>query len=548
VNYGPEPELELVRRTRWYIRLRWYLLLIITIPTLASLYISPALASQRRDGVILVAVVLGSNVVFSLLSRLRTGRRYSNTIATLIIAFDVLFISFFIYSKGGIESRSQLLYALPILTSALLFSRLGVYATAAGAALSYDFVIIANYFGWIHSPDMVTSQATDWPYVLNTVIFFTAAIMLVGILTDFLTRLLIQKETEARHANSALRRAQAIAHVGSWEWNIESDTISWSDELYRIFGLPIRQPMNFESFLSGIHPEDRQRVAAIITRSLKTHKPYSFEHRVLWPNKMVRVVHGEGKIVTDRGGRVVQMYGTSQDVTAERALEVAKGDFVALASHQLRTPASGVRMLLAMLRDGYVDPLTPSQLQMVEEAYGANERLLRISDDLLNVAKLEAGRLVLNKQRMELHLWLKNVVEPHKLLARQRRQRLKLEVPKGVWYLQGDQERLAMVIDNLLSNARKYTPARGLIRVALLPGKRVHKITVTDSGSGMTHNEIANLFGKFTRLDNPASRGSEGTGLGLYLAKSIVDLHQGSIKVLSKPGAGSAFTITLPCR
>jgi hypothetical protein len=177
VNYGPEPESELVRRTRWYIHLRWYLLLIITLPTLASLYISPALANQRREGVILVAAILGSNAVFSLLSRLRTGWRYSNVLAILIIAFDVLFISFFIFNKGGIESRSQLLYALPILTSALLFSRLGVYATAAGAALSYDFVIIANYFGWIHSPEMVTNQATDWPYVLNTVIFFTAALM-----------------------------------------------------------------------------------------------------------------------------------------------------------------------------------------------------------------------------------------------------------------------------------------------------------------------------------------------------------------------------------
>jgi signal transduction histidine kinase len=373
-------------------------------------------------------------------------------------------------------------------------------------------------------------------------------LLTVGVATDFLTRLLILKEKEATSAVEALKRAQTIAHLGSWEWDVSTDTVTWSEELYRLFGVTKRQPLVLENFLGYIHPDDRHRVAGIIAHALKTHRPFSFEHRIVWPNKTIHVVHGEGKVITDRRGRVAQMYGTSQDITAERALEVAKGDFVALASHQLRTPASGVRMLLAMLRDGYTDTLTPSQLQMVEEAYAANERLLRISDDLLNVAKLEAGRLVLNKQRMELQHWLRTVIAPQKLLAKQNRQRLRLEVPKGVWYVQGDQDRLAMVLDNLLSNARKYTPARGLIRVALVPSARSYKLVVADTGNGLTRPEIANLFGKFTRLDNQASRGAEGTGLGLYLAKSIIDLHQGTIKVSSKPGLGSTFTITLPRR
>ena len=203
-------------------------------------------------------------------------------------------------------------------------------------------------------------------------------------------------------------------------------------------------------------------------------------------------------------------------------------------------------MLLAMLRDGYAGTLRPEQLRAVEEAYAANERLLHIADDLLNVAKLESGRMVLNKQQIELCSWLKSVTNPHKLLAREQRQKLRLEMPKGAIYMTGDAERLAMVLDNLLSNACKYTPPRGTISVTLQAGKRMHKVIVSDSGSGMTRMEIARLFGKFTRLDNSASKGAEGTGLGLYLAKSIVDLHQGSIRVVSKPGVGSTFTISLP--
>jgi signal transduction histidine kinase len=103
-----------------------------------------------------------------------------------------------------------------------------------------------------------------------------------------------------------------------------------------------------------------------------------------------------------------------------------------------------------------------------------------------------------------------------------------------------------MVLDNLLGNARKYTPRGGHISVSLEPGKLTHRIMVADTGSGMTKQELSKLFGKFTRLDNQASRGVEGTGLGLYMAKSIIDLHKGSIKVTSKPGVGTIFTICLP--
>lgn len=542
------PGSELLFRIRWYIYVRWFLLLAIIIPTLLTLYLGKGIYLPRLLGDILAACLLLANGLFYLLSRLELGRRYYKALGMALLAFDIIFITYFIHSGGGIESRMLLLYAVPILMAAPMFGRAGVYYTAASAAAVYDLLILANFWGIIHSPNMLTSLATQGNYVAYTITIFSTALMTVGVTADFLTRLLIQKEREAIAAVEALQRAQTVAHLGSWEWDVPNDVVTWSDELYRLYGVTKKQPITLESYLQHVHPDDRQRIAAAIAKALKTHRPFSFDHRIILPNKILRTIHGEGKVVVDRHGKPIQMYGISQDITAEHALESAKGDFVALASHQLRTPASGVRMLLAMLRDGYTDALTPAQLQMVEEAYEANERLLRISDDLLNVAKLEAGRLVLNKQHMELKHWLKTVIAPQKLLARQSHQRLQLEVPKGVWYMHGDPERLAMVLDNLLSNARKYTPPRGRIRVALIPTARTYKLMISDTGSGLTRAEIAQLFGKFTRLDNPSSRGAEGTGLGLYLVKSIVDLHQGTIKVSSKPGSGSMFTITLPRR
>jgi signal transduction histidine kinase len=537
---------ELLYRIRWYVWLRWFLLLAVIVPTLISVYLGKDLFLTTLRGIELAATLLGANAVFFGLSRLKLGRTYYRWLGIGLLAFDIVFITFYLHIGGAIESRMVLLYAVPILMASPFFGRRGVYIAAASSALFYDLLLLANYYDWIKSPNALTHLGDKGSYVLYSITMLTTVLLIIAVATDFLTRLLIQKEKEASAAVEALQRAQAIAHVGSWEWDVASDKITWSDELYRIFGVPPTASLNFETYIDHIHPRDRARVAKAIQQAVKARRGYSLHHRVVLPNKLVRVVHGEGKLITDKRGKVVRMYGTGQDVTAERALEAAKGDFVALASHQLRTPASGVRMLLAMLRDGYTDPLTPAQLKMVEEAYAANERMLRISDDLLNVAKLESGRLVLNKRQMELRLWLTNVTAPHILLAREHHQKLRLEIPKGTWNVQADPERLAMVLDNLLSNARKYTPPRGTIRVALESKARNYKITVSDTGSGMTRAEIANLFGKFTRLDNAASRGAEGTGLGLYLAKSIMDLHRGSIKVTSHPGTGSTFAISLP--
>jgi PAS domain S-box-containing protein len=543
----PKSGLELIRHTRWYIRLRWLLLLAIIAPALVSLYLGSGLTHERLSSLVIAAVAVGSNVLFYGLSHLRRRETYYRALALSMLAFDVLFISYFIYSKGGIESRSMLLYALPILMSAPLFGRASVYIAASGSALGYDAVILANYLGIIHSPDAVTHQATNLTYVLNSIIFFTVLLLLVGTISDLITRLLLQKQEEALIAAAALRRAQAIARVGSWEWDVANNTIRWSDELYDIFGLgPESSHSTYEDYLRHIHPDDRSWVAGIIERSLKTHKPFSYDHRIVKRGNKVQIIHTEGKVVTNRRGKAVQLYGTAQDITDERMLEAAKGDFVSLASHQLRTPASGVRMLLGMLQEGYVGKLTLQQRRTVQDAFDANERLLKIADDLLNVAKLESGRLVLNRQEIDLAAWLQTMWPQQKLLARERHLKLKLELPDKPVRLYGDPERLAMVVDNLLSNARKYTPPRGTVTVTLKPGTAAHTITVADTGSGMTRAEIARLFGKFTRLDNLASEGTDGTGLGLYLAKSIVDLHHGSIKVSSKPGAGSIFTVRLP--
>jgi signal transduction histidine kinase len=227
-------------------------------------------------------------------------------------------------------------------------------------------------------------------------------------------------------------------------------------------------------------------------------------------------------------------------------LDKAKGDFVSLASHQLRTPATGVKVLLSLLAEGYAGKLSPEQRDLLMQAYDANERQLRIANDLLNVARLEAGRLELRYKQIELCGWLTEVLTEQEAVIIGRQQKIVYNLPDKKVTAQVDPDRLYMVLDNLIGNASKYSPPNGLITVTVTCTRSRATIAVSDTGIGMARGQLDKIFQKFTRLDNSLSTEAEGSGLGLYLSKSIIDLHHGKIKVKSKPGEGSTFTITIP--
>jgi signal transduction histidine kinase len=227
-------------------------------------------------------------------------------------------------------------------------------------------------------------------------------------------------------------------------------------------------------------------------------------------------------------------------------LDQVKDEFVALASHQLRTPATAVKANIAMLLDGYFGELSAEQREFLQDAYDANERQLEVIEDILNVARAETGRLVLETAPVDLVQLVDDSVAEHRFGISDRRQHLDVALPAGPLMLSLDGKKMRMVVDNLVSNATKYTPEGGSIRVTLEEaGDRV-AVEVADSGVGIAAGDRERLFRKFSRVDNPLSVSAGGTGLGLYLAGEIVRLHEGEIIVVSEPGKGSTFRVLLP--
>lgn len=227
-------------------------------------------------------------------------------------------------------------------------------------------------------------------------------------------------------------------------------------------------------------------------------------------------------------------------------LSDAKDDFISMASHQLRTPATGVKQYIGMLLEGFAGKLSKNQYTLAKNAYDSNERQLHTVDDLLRVAQIDAGRLTLHKKQADITKLLRSVTDEQKTKFQSRAQRMRFDSEPKHIFANVDEQLIRMVFENLIDNASKYTPTGKMLTIKAR--ERLLKITieVIDSGVGIDSKDIIKLFQKFSRIHNPLSQTVSGSGLGLYWAKRVVDLHNGSIRVTSIVGKGSTFNVTLP--
>lgn len=541
---------DLAIRTRWYIYLRWFILLAALVPGLVSSYIGYGWNERSLGGLTLGFIALMTNAIFFILSRILKKQTAIRALITAIFVIDIALITYFIYTKGGIESRSVIMYVVPIIMSAAVFGRMGVYVFALLSVVAYDLLILSNYFGLFYSLDAVYSGSQgDSGLVINTVIFFNALIMLISMAVDFIARLLISKERLATQRLNELTRAQSIAKFGSWEWRKASDIVTWSDELYEIFGVSrTPEPITFKRYLERIHPDDRAMASGHIQQASKVHGFFSFEHRIVLPNETIRYIYSNGQSYADKKGKVTHMIGTARDITDSKLLEHAKNDFVAVTSHQLRTPATIVKQYTTMLLEGYAGEVTKRQKDFLKTVYDSNERQITIINDLLNIARIDSGSFNMSIERTDLVALLTQIKAEHLGKYKSKGQRLIFRPQYKKVYCEVDSDQIKMVIENLLDNAHKYTPAKKTVRIEIKRRRNGVSILISDEGIGIPAKDAHKIFDMFSRIDNPSVLQQEGTGIGLYWAKKIVTLHGGTIDVSSEHDKGTTFTVTLPYR
>jgi PAS domain S-box-containing protein len=235
-----------------------------------------------------------------------------------------------------------------------------------------------------------------------------------------------------------------------------------------------------------------------------------------------------------------------RDVSKEVELERAKDEFISLASHQLRTPATGVKQYLGMVLQGFAGDITDTQREMLVKAFESNERQLRIISDLLRVAHVDAGKIALKRSKTELGALIDDVVGEQSTIFAQRKQSLAFNRPSTDILAYIDQDAIRMVFENIIDNAGKYSPEGSQITITIEEFPESVQVSITDQGVGIGPRDKNKVFEKFSRIDNPLSVHAGGTGIGLYWAKKIIDLHRGRITYKSKLRKGTTFTVFLP--
>ena len=247
-----------------------------------------------------------------------------------------------------------------------------------------------------------------------------------------------------------------------------------------------------------------------------------------------------------------------RDVTEEKEIDRAKTEFVSLASHQLRTPLSTVNWYTEMLLAGDAGPVSEDQRRYLEEVYHGNQRMVELVNALLNVSRLELGTFAVDPSVVDIRSVVQSVVEEQALFAKNKNLTLGTNIENSVpERITTDPKLVRMVLQNLLSNAIKYTPSGGTVKIEIMKdssGRQPHHlpagilIRVADTGLGIPEKDYDKIFSKLFRADNVRETDAEGTGLGLYIAKSIVEHLGGAIWFDSEEKAGTIFYVTLPLR
>lgn len=250
--------------------------------------------------------------------------------------------------------------------------------------------------------------------------------------------------------------------------------------------------------------------------------------------------------IFDSKGEFMGSVHLAKDITERKKIETLRDELVSTVSHELRTPLSITKEGVSLVLDGVTGKLTPKQKQLLRISKDNIDRLARIIDDLLDISKIEAGKMELKKSIVDMSALIKDTCLRWKPEADKNKQWLDISVPKSPVDISVDRDRIIQIMDNLISNAIKYTLEKGKVIIKLEDSKSDIVVSISDTGIGIGKEDINKAFDKFQQFGREAGPGAKGTGLGLAIVKNLVNMHGGKIKVESELGKGSVFSFTLP--
>ena len=369
-----------------------------------------------------------------------------------------------------------------------------------------------------------------------------------------------QREQKLREREAELSATQRIAQLGGWRYDHRTREISWSEEMFRLFGVePEAFRLSPAAIFACIHPEDRERVRRLLTARGRRTSVREGEFRIIRSWGEERVLWAESQRECDEDGIEVARFGVCQDITARKldqqaliqAKEVAeqasrsKSQFLANMSHELRTPLNAIIGFSEMMACEVLGPMGNARYREYADAIlSSGCHLLDLINEVLDLAKIEAGRYELTEEWLTVNEAFEDalrLVGPRAAEKGTAIVRASAVAPD----LQADRRALRQMLLNLLSNAVKFTPAGGRIALSADWGGEGLTLRVTDTGCGIPVERIGELAQPFVQVDTAMNRRHAGTGIGLYLTRSLIELHGGRLTIESRQGEESGTTVSL---
>lgn len=380
-------------------------------------------------------------------------------------------------------------------------------------------------------------------------------------------------EVALRQSETSLAQAQEIAHIGSWSWDIVEDRLEWSDEMYRLLGCKPGEPPTptFDLGISRTHPDDRTAVQDTIQACRERGDAgFEMEFRTVPIDGQCRILQIQARLERGADGALTRLFGIDIDVTERHRTELAlrqskaaaeeanraKSVFLANMSHELRTPLNAVLGFSQLMTR---DPnLTPEQRDNLEIIQRSGEHLLALINDVLDLSRIEAGRVDVKPEPFDLHEMLLGLGEMFRLRADSKGLTVVFDLAPDVpQYIQADAGKLRQVLINLLGNAVKFTEHGGVTLTVVPSSRRISTddlagarrsatlhFEVRDTGVGIASDELDQLFDAFVQTES-GRRSQQGTGLGLPISRQYVRMMGGDLSVRSELGKGSCFFFEL---
>ncbi|MDD5031977.1 MAG: ATP-binding protein [Patescibacteria group bacterium] len=486
----------------------------------------------------------GLNLIFFFY--LRKPERIS-LIGIKIISFfnltlDFLFYILIIFYAGGLTSISFLYFFYNIIVSAFFYSFVGVLFISSVASVLYGGLILAQYFEAIpffsrYNLAYEYALAFNYSAVITNLIAIILSFYIAGMFAGLIARSLRKREEEIREERDKERAILANLSDGLVFVNRRGIIEAVNSRAEKLLDFSAKEVLGKK--IKSVS-KDKIDLLEIFKEKYKKReelKPAGRSDEVL---RIYTVA------IIDEDNELIGTAKIIHDISRERFVDKMKSEFIMIAGHQLRTPLSAIKWAFDLLLKGNFGKLVPKQKKVLLQCAEYNEKLIKMVDDLLEVFSIEEGKYYYQFIKIDLGKLIEEVSRPFRELAEERKVKFDLALDKNLGEVKLDPYKIKLVLASLIENAIIYTDKGGEVKVdgRLENGKAL--ITVKDSGIGISKESREQIFTKFFRGANALSFQPEGNGLGLFVAKNIIDYHEGRIWFTSEVNKGTTFFVELP--